>query len=156
MGLETWLWFRTFAAFPRDPSLVPGIHVRQFTMAYNSSSGWSDTLWGPLWSPIHMWIYWHRSIKIKTIVVTFIFLLYIINNYFWIFLKTGKLKLIGLTNADISMQTCFFFKLKKMVISFLWCQKLSSKFISLCPHHLETFYFCFYFIVFLRSQAFLL
>lgn len=32
-------WYRTFAAFLRDPNLVSGIHVRQFTMAYHSSSG---------------------------------------------------------------------------------------------------------------------
>lgn len=58
-----------------------------------------------------------------------------INNYFWFKKKTGKLKLIGLTIADLSVQTCFFFKLKTMIISFLWFQKLSSKFIlSLCPH----------------------
>lgn len=32
-------YLRTFAAFPRDPSLAPSIHVRQFTMAYNYNSG---------------------------------------------------------------------------------------------------------------------
>lgn len=57
-------WSRTWTALAKDASLTPSTHVRQCTIACNSSSKGIQHLW-PLWASTLTCVYPYTQLKIK-------------------------------------------------------------------------------------------